>query len=185
MNKKKIIIALVVVVIGLYGYGIYSLSRVIVDNSYSSRQRLADESKNDDTNDTSDYVVVQSPTESGDEGAYSEDDVELSTDEEYELYKNKSAYGKLKELLTKSNSPYDFESYSVLESKSNEGETILDVYNGNTIILSVYCDTVSNTPYCFVSGTSGFSDKENEYISSLGNGQYTRRSDGSEVWLFY
>lgn len=185
MNKKKVILIASISVIALILWGIFSLSKVIVDNSYNSRGKLSEKvSEKSEEKEDLKYTVVQSPTEVGDEGAdYSDEGLDDS--DNYELYSNKNAYGKLKELLSEKESPFDFKSYSVIESKNQDGETELSVFNGSDCILIVYCDKVSNTPYCFISGTNGFTDRELGYIGSLGNGTYSKTDDNRDILTFY
>lgn len=206
--KKYIKIAIIIIVIGLVGFGIYKLAGVIVDNTYSSRELVKKSDNQEESNTQSSSTDSQDASESESE-ENSSGTTELSSDvasnsEEYNLedYQpsnqqvrddgdiNNSAYSKneyllrLSTILNREDSPYHsyYNECNATAEDLQDGDKVINISHENSTILSVYCNSIDYAPYMFTK-SSPFSEEEDKFFSSLGNGE-SGEDEGVYYWRY-
>lgn len=207
--KKYIKVIIILVIILSLGFGVYKLARVIVSNTYSSsefvKEKESDKNKNSESakskNSDSDSVDTDDSESNSNDSVES---YESSNVEEYNLNEYQKGKSSIREDGDVDNSSYTRDEYilrlaSVLNTDNSPyhkfyaecngvaediegGDKLVTIMHEDEVVVSVYCNSVDYAPYMFTK-TTPFTDAENTFYSSLGNGE-TGEDNGVYYWKY-
>lgn len=167
--NKRIKLILILLGVSLIGIGIFRISKGIVGVSYSSEEIVRAKDEEEKLKQKK-VEVVEEPKVIGVHG-YNAGDNYLD---------------KIGNILSSEGSPYGslYRSCRAVEYDLDSGDKRIDLYDNDNVMLSIYCNNIDYSPYMFTKNTE-FSVGEDEFFSSLANGETGILDSGEYYWLFH
>lgn len=182
MFKKRIINIICICILGVTGFGIYSLANTIVNKGYSSLVTLEQE-KLEDLEDNR-VVEIKDDGENIKEGAvrkYKYNPGEIQDDDGNKIYLER-----VRDILFDRNSPYNNMSsnFTIEELDLSNGEKKFVVTDKGKEVITMYGNNVDYSVYMFTKSVE-FGSKENEYFNNLANGTTGYNKETNEYYWVY